>query len=136
MRGYQLVSGASGVFRAEEARLHRGRTDTEHPGYSGAAYAVLEEGAGGQAEWEVEAAAPASATLALRYANGGTADRPMDIAVNGTRVVAARPFRPTGGWGSWATVSVPITLRTGANTVRVTAATAAGGPHLDRIAIS
>ncbi|WP_063748873.1 carbohydrate-binding protein [Streptomyces sp. NRRL B-24484] len=133
MRGYQLVSGASGTYRAEEAVLRRGRLES---GPAGTSWAVFDDGAGAGAEWTVESGAPAAATLTLRYANGGPADRPMDVAVNGGRLVAARAFRPTGGWDSWATVSLPVTLRPGRNTVRVTAVGTAGAPRLDRIALA
>ncbi|MEV8094642.1 carbohydrate-binding protein [Kitasatospora sp. NPDC085879] len=133
MRGYQLVSGASGIYRAEEALLRQGRVETDT---AGTRFAAFDGGPGAGAEWTVDAGTPASATLAVRYANGDPVDRPMDIAVNGSRVVAGRAFRPTGGWDDWATVAMPITLRTGANTVRVTAVGAAGAPRLDRIAIA
>ncbi|MCU7821771.1 carbohydrate-binding protein [Kitasatospora sp. DSM 101779] len=133
MRGYQLVSGASGTYPAEEAVLRQGRMET---GPAGASWASFDGGAGAGAEWTVEAGAPAAATLTLRYANGGSADRTVDIAVNGSRLVAARALRPTGGWDGWATVSLPVALRQGRNTVRVTAVGAAGAPRLDRITIA
>ncbi|WP_263107878.1 carbohydrate-binding protein [Kitasatospora sp. DSM 101779] len=105
-------------------------------GPAGASWASFDGGAGAGAEWTVEAGAPAAATLTLRYANGGSADRTVDIAVNGSRLVAARALRPTGGWDGWATVSLPVALRQGRNTVRVTAVGAAGAPRLDRITIA
>ncbi|GLW56503.1 hypothetical protein Kpho01_45140 [Kitasatospora phosalacinea] len=68
-------------------------------------------------------------------ANGTTVDRPMDITVNGTRIAAGRSFLPTGNWDTWATASLPITLKAGTNTVRATSTTADGGPNLDRITV-
>ena len=54
-------------------------------------------------QWTVTAATAGTATLAFRYANGTTADRPTDITVNGS-LVARRvwPSR-TGAWTTWAT---------------------------------
>lgn len=135
MRGYQLVSGSSGVYQAEEARISQGVVESNHTGYSGTGFVNLANTAGSYAEWTIQAGAAAGATLDLRYANGTTVGRPMDITVNGTRIAAGRPFAPTANWDTWATTSLPITLKAGANTVRVTSTTADGGPNLDRITL-
>ncbi|MEU9127641.1 carbohydrate-binding protein [Kitasatospora sp. NPDC048540] len=132
MRGYQLVSGSSGVYRAEEARLSQGVLDTGHRGYTGAGFVNLSDAAGSHAEWTLHSAAAASATLTVRYANGTAAGRPMDVTVNGARA-AAVSFPPTADWDTWAATSLPVALRAGTNTVRLTATGAAGGPNLDRI---
>ncbi|WP_457032715.1 carbohydrate-binding protein [Kitasatospora sp. P5_F3] len=133
MRGYQLVSGTSGVYQAEEARISQGTVDSDHLGYSGAGFVNLDNLAGSYAEWTVEAGAAAGAVLDLRYANGTTANRPMDITVNGALAAGGRAFNPTGNWDTWATSSLPVTLRAGTNTIRATSATAEGGPNLDQI---
>lgn len=135
MRGYQLVAGPSGVYRADEARVPRGTVDTDHAGHSGAGFVNLENTQGSYAEWTVPAAAASTASLELRYANGTAADRPMDIAVNGTRIAAGRAFPPTANWDTWATAALPVSLKAGANTVRFTSTTADGGPNLDRITV-
>ncbi|MEV0194679.1 carbohydrate-binding protein [Kitasatospora purpeofusca] len=135
MRGYQLVDGSSGVYRADEARVQQGTVDTDHTGHSGTGFVNLDNTPGSCAEWTVVAAAASTASLELRYANGSAADRPMDIAVNGTRIAAGRTFPPTANWDTWATAALPVSLKAGANTVRFTSTTAAGGPNLDRITV-
>ncbi|MGY0465872.1 carbohydrate-binding protein [Kitasatospora sp. cg17-2] len=135
MRGYQLVDGPSGVYRADEARVSRGTVDTDHTGHSGAGFVNLENVQGSYAEWTVRAAAASTASLELRYANGTAADRPMDVSVNGTRIAAGRAFPPTANWDTWATAALPVSLKAGVNTVRFTSTTAEGGPNLDRITV-
>ncbi|WP_406116020.1 carbohydrate-binding protein [Kitasatospora purpeofusca] len=135
MRGYQLVDGPSGIFRADEALVPRGTVDTDHADHSGAGFVNLENAQGSYAEWTVRAAAASTASLELRYANGTAADRPMDISVNGTRIAAGRAFPPTANWDTWATAALPVSLKAGANTVRFTSTTADGGPNLDRITV-
>ncbi|MFF3601677.1 carbohydrate-binding protein [Kitasatospora indigofera] len=135
MRGYQLVSGSSGVYQAEEARISQGVVENNHTGYSGTGFVNLTNIAGSYAEWTVRAGAASGATLDLRYANGTTVDRPMDITVNGTRVAAGPSFAPTANWDTWTTASLPITLKAGANTIRAVSSTADGGPNLDKITI-
>ena len=77
-----------------------------------------------------------SATLTVRYANGGTVSRPLDISVNGKVVAAGKAFPPTGGWDTWGTVTLTVALGTGTNIVRATAGGSGGGPNLDYVEVS
>lgn len=87
----------------------------------------------GYIEWTVDADTAGSTTIDLRYANGTTTNRPLDISVNGVTVAAGKAFNGTGSWDSWATAPVAVTLKAGANTVRATATTANGGPNIDSL---
>ncbi|MGW7369633.1 cellulase family glycosylhydrolase, partial [Streptomyces sp. NPDC054841] len=91
--------------------------------------------AGSYVEWTVDAAQAGSAALTLRYANGTTANRAMDITVNGAVVAHDKAFGGTGAWTSWSTTSVTARLKAGANTIRATATTAGGGPNVDHLAV-
>jgi hypothetical protein len=71
----------------------------------------------------------------LRYANGTTVNRPMDIAVNGAVAADELAFNSTGTWDTWQTVTATVNLTAGSNTIRATATTANGGPNLDSITI-
>ncbi|PZX13104.1 carbohydrate binding protein with CBM6 domain [Palleronia aestuarii] len=77
------------------------------------------------------------AILRFRYANGGTADRPLQVEVNGT-IVTLAPFAPTGtgeaAWSTWQIVEVPATLAGGANTVTLRAISNTG-PNIDQLEI-
>ncbi|MER8012654.1 chitinase, partial [Streptomyces sp. NPDC094149] len=73
--------------------------------------------------------------LSLRYANGSTVDRPMNITVNGSVVASGVSFPPTADWNTWATRNVNVTLQAGANTIRATATTLSGGPNLDKLTV-
>src|SRR6266508_4661917 len=86
-------------------------------------------------DFQAENATLSQAVVATN-ANGSTANRPMDIAVNGTVVSAGLAFNPTTDWDTWATVTINATLNAGSNTVRATATGAAGGPNLDRLRVS
>lgn len=52
-----------------------------------------------------------SRTLRIRYANGGASARSGQLVVNG--VTAPITFNATGGWSSWLTKDVTVTLRSG-----------------------
>ncbi|MGW1976295.1 glycosyl hydrolase family 28 protein [Streptomyces sp. NPDC001889] len=121
-------------YEAENASWTPGSTvDSNHTGFSGSGFVNTPNTTGAHVEWTVTAAAAGTAGLVIGYANGTTADRPMDISVNGTTIAAGRSFPGTGAWTTWRTVTVPAALLSGANTVRVTATTANGAPNLDHL---
>ncbi|MFI6508025.1 PQQ-dependent sugar dehydrogenase [Streptosporangium sp. NPDC050855] len=120
-------------YEAESARISQGVVESNHADYSGSGFVNGDNAAGSYVEWTVQAASAGTATVALRYANGSAGNRPGDVSVNGAVVSAARAFGPTGAWSTWATSTLTVTLRAGANTIRVTATTAAGNPNLDHL---
>jgi hypothetical protein len=124
------------VFEAEDARLSQASVASEHSGFSGTGYVDYTNVTGGYVEWDATATAAGNQVLTLRYANGTSASRPMTITVNGTTVATNLGFGPTGGWATWADKAVTADLNAGVNTVRATAAAAAGGPNVDKLTLS
>ncbi|MEU3922419.1 carbohydrate-binding protein [Streptomyces sp. NPDC029004] len=125
-------SGATVRHEAENASFSAGSTvDTDHGGFSGTGFVNTANAAGAYVEWTVESATARDAALTIRYANGTTAGRPMDVSVNGAVVSTGRAFDGTGAWTTWADSTLSVPLKTGSNTVRVTATTANGAPNID-----
>ena len=116
---------------AEAATISNGTVASNHTGFSGTGFVDYTNISGGFVEWTVTAQQAGTVTLALRYANGTSTNRPMDIAVNGSVVSAGRPFAGTGSWDSWATSTLTAALVAGSNTIRATATSANGGPNVD-----
>jgi hypothetical protein len=136
MRGYQLVDGPAATdHQAENAFISQGLVESNHAGYSGTGFVNYDNVTGSFVEWSVPASTAGQATVALRYANGTTLNRPMNITVNGTVVSAGHAFTPTGGWASWATTTLTVQLSAGTNKIRATATTANGGPNVDKITV-
>jgi unsaturated rhamnogalacturonyl hydrolase len=127
---------ASVSYQAEDAVLSQASVAGNHTGYTGTGFVDYDNTTGGYVEFTVTADQAGAATLAFRFANGTSTNRPMDIAVNGTVVSAGHAFPGTGAWTTWATASVAATLNAGANTVRATGTTANGGPNLDALAVT
>ncbi|MEU7898068.1 PQQ-dependent sugar dehydrogenase [Nonomuraea sp. NPDC049152] len=121
-------------YQAESATISQGIVDTKHAGYTGSGFVDYANVAGSYVEFTVSAAAAGQQSLAFRFANGTTTNRPMDISVNGT--VVTRDFNGTGAWTTWQEVTVDAALNAGANVVRATATTANGGPNLDRLRVT
>src|ERR671917_133724 len=83
-----------------------GAVASNHSGFSGSGFCDTTNAVGATVQFTLNSAAAGTATLAIRYANGGTTNRPASIAVNGTVVQSAFGFEPTGAWTAWVTKSL------------------------------
>ena len=75
---------------------------------------------GADASWQLLGAPAGNADVTIRYSNyvgaiGGPAPRTEDLVVNGTTTSVTLPA--TASWDAWSTVTVPVTLAAGTNTV-------------------
>ena len=129
-----LASAATNQYEAESATISQGVVANNHTGFTGTGFVDYNNVAGSYVEFSVSAATTGTATLTFRYANGSTADRPVDVTVNGT-TVGTVSMAPTGDWATWKTASVTATLAAGTDKVRATATTAAGGANLDSLTV-
>ncbi|MFF5209677.1 CBM35 domain-containing protein [Streptosporangium sp. NPDC000396] len=123
-------------YQAEAAALSQASVATNHTGFTGTGFVDYVNAPGGSIEWTVNVASAGAHTLTFRYANGTTAARPMDVSVNGTVVATGKAFPPTVNWDTWADTVVVATLNAGVNTIRATGTGSAGGPNVDRLAVS
>jgi alpha-galactosidase len=121
-------------YEAESATISQGLVESNHAGFTGSGFVNYDNVVGSSVDFTVNAAQAGPATLRLRFANGTTVNRPMDISVNGT-TVATLTFNGTGAWTNWVTVNSTVNLGAGNNSIRATATTANGGPNLDHIAV-
>ncbi|NUT08559.1 MAG: carbohydrate-binding protein [Hamadaea sp.] len=129
------VTGTGGTARyeAENAAINQGSVATNHLNFSGTGFVDYTNVSGSSVTFTVTASATGSAPVTIRYANGTTTNRPMNISVNGTVVASNVAFGATANWDTWADVTRTLNLVTGSNTVTLTATTANGGPNLDYI---
>jgi hypothetical protein len=108
------------VCEAEDGALTGGATVArDHNGYSGDGFVAGLERAGatdGIALRNVPA--DGSYALQVRYANGGGSPRTISTAVNGG-APASVSLPATADWDSWSTVTVPVTLTRGSDTVAI-----------------
>jgi glucose/arabinose dehydrogenase len=104
-----------------------------HAGYTGAGFADYQGNGTGFVEWTVNVPSAGTYTLNIRYANGGTGDRPMAIAVNGTTVVSSMSF-PVTGWTSWTVRTQSVSLPAGV--VRIRATELPNGPNVDNLVVT
>ncbi len=123
------------TYEAELALVSGPRILNAFPGFTGMGYADYQAASGEFVEWTVQAGADGTNQLTIRYANGATASRPLQILINGVTFTGALAFPPTGGWDRWSTVSVNAPLKAGANKIRALS-TGSSGANLDNLAVT
>jgi len=131
--GVGSASAAATVYEAESATLAQATVATNHPGFTGTGFADYNTVAGSYVEWTVGAASAGTFSITIRYANGSSANRPMNIVVNGTVARSTLAFNVTGSWNTWQTVTTTVPLAAGSNKIRAVATAAAGGPNVDNL---
>lgn len=118
------------TLQAENASLSGVKTATNHSGYTGSGFADYMNNDGDYIEWLVYKQTEGSIVLNFRYANGSTANRPMQIQVNNVVISPNFSFSATGGWNQWSNATVAAHFNQGINRVKLTA-TGNSGPNID-----
>lgn len=142
-------------FEAERFSSQTGgnRASTEYFPYVGDGYLEM-GGQGATVTWNnITVAQAGKYTLILKYANNTNQNLPCDLKVNGDLIknIPFGPFKKTWatpwpaateynsqtvGWAKYWNARVTVDLKAGANTLELIASSAAGGPHIDNIAVS
>lgn len=127
------------VYEAEDtsARSASVRIAHDRGGHSGRGFLDFanDRPSGEHAQWTVQVARAGRYELSWRYANGGGADRPLTLAVNGGVARAKLSMPPIDGWDAWRTSTVTADLKAGSNTIRVATA-GNSGANLDVLSVS
>ena len=135
----------SAIFLEAEAGELRGPVvAADRPSYTGSGF--VDFGAPADEELLLRPDLPQTGTyrLEFRYANGGTANRPLELRINNTILVGSLSFPPTGGWTSWSTISATISVpfsdsaypdHNAAGSALVLRSIGASGPNLDSLRI-
>lgn len=128
----ELTATESADYQAEDAATLSGVVVlANYANYTGTGFADY----GGQntyVEWaNVHAPTAGSYALSFRYSLANSS-RPCEVRVNGVSF-GNTAFAPTGNWAVWVVENKTVTLQAGNNVVRLTAATASGGPNVDKM---
>lgn len=125
---------ASVSLEAETAMLSGGTVkSTQHLGYTGTGYADM-GGTASAIKWTFARNGAGKVTLAVRYANGGNTNRPVNVLVNGVSI-GTLVMAPTGGWSNWTNTTITATLTAGTNTVALVGNTSSNA-NVDSLTIN
>ncbi|MCW6009607.1 carbohydrate-binding protein [Micromonospora sp. CPCC 205371] len=120
-------------YEAETApAVCQGTIDTNHAGFTGTGFCNGSNAVGAYAQFTATASAAGTATLGVRFANGGSAARTANLIVNGS-TVATVSFENTGGWTAWSTKNLTVSLNAGSNTIQLSPTAADGLPNIDHL---
>ena len=123
-------------YQAEDADLYKAKTETEHSGFSGNGYVNFNNESGSYIEFTVFMVDTGTQTVYIRYANGATSARPMEVAIDSNPLDGMPAFIPTDAWTNWVMDSIEVFLVSGANKIRFTSSTSDSGPNIDKIDVT
>ncbi|WP_246002274.1 right-handed parallel beta-helix repeat-containing protein [Allorhizocola rhizosphaerae] len=132
----QAAQAATVRYEAETSPATcSGTIDSNHAGFSGSGFCNGTNAVGAAAQFAVSASASGSASVAVRYANGTTANRPANLIVNGA-TLQTPSFGSTGTWTAWTTATFTFNLPSGNSTIQFSPTTADGLPNIDFIEVT
>lgn len=124
------------LYEAENADLYKAVTETKNAGFSGNSYINFDNETGSFLALKVGMQMAGEQTVTIRFANGGSAARPMKIELNNSVIIESLSFETTGSWTTWDTISVPVLFNAGVNHLKCTSIGGDGGPNIDLFDIS
>jgi beta-galactosidase len=127
-----------GGEQAEDAAIKGGKVSTDGKNYNGTGFVDLRGKTDNHVEWYQENDGDtAKVTLTILYSGKPPGGKPMKVRlnVNGSMDERELTLPASANWGNqWRTMEVPITLKRGANTIRLSAVDKEG-PLIDEISI-
>lgn len=114
-----------------------GTVDSNNAGFTGGGFANTANATGKGVNWSINLAAAGTYSFKWRYASTGTANRPGDVIVDGSRLYSNLQFPGTGAWTTWAdSGSITLTLAAGTHSVRLEATAATGLANIDSMTVT
>lgn len=123
---YQLLSDtlAETLIEAEEAFYVGAFSNYSHAGFQGKGYADYTSRKKDFIEWKFSTPWSGKHIIVFHYANGGPADRPLSLSIDGSVVDSLWSFPSLGlnNWTTWVdTEGLEVRLGSGVHTLRATA---------------
>jgi pectate lyase len=129
--GTNLLCVFAETYQAEDAFLYNAVQETKNGGFTGESYVNFDNEPGSYLELRVGMEAGGTQNVTIRFANGSSNARPMQMDINGTEVLTSITFDPTGSWTNWDSITVQVPFQSGVNYLRLTSTGAEGGPNID-----
>jgi exo-1,4-beta-D-glucosaminidase len=131
---FEIAQTFTRTYQAEAAfDIDEGVIESIHTGYTGTGYVNVNNFSNTFIWFVVNSPVTATATLRVRYANGGGTNRPIAVSPGSSTLTGA----PTGAWTNWVTSSaVTVSLSAGNNDVILSSVSSDGMPNIDRFDIT
>lgn len=131
--GFVRTENSSAIYFAADMSFAQGILESINAGYIDEAYVNLDNVTGSFLEWNINVPVSGNYLCMFRIANGSTVNRSMKIEVNNLTDYWIQDFLSTGSWTDWTERGIVLPLTAGSNLIRMTSATAEGGPNLDTL---
>jgi hypothetical protein len=139
-QGDPVVTGGAVTYQAEQGRLSGAIVSKANAGYTGTGYVDFITSQGSYVELEVDVPAAGRYRIDVRYANGGSRSRSLDLFIdNGSR--GGMTFAPTGSWTTWRSTETQtpqgptLTLPAGRHLLRFQTV-GNNGPNIDSVTLT
>jgi hypothetical protein len=123
------------TYQAENATVSGAIKSSNNAGFTGTGYVDYVNASGDFIDWTINVSSTGDYDLVVRYANGGSANRPLKLTLDGTTLNASMAFNPTGSWTTWKTSTQRAHIGSGSHHVRLTAI-GSSGPNVDYLQTS
>ena len=110
--------------------------ENTNAGFAGTGYVNTDNATAAAIGWTIYSPAAQTATLTFRYANASALNRAASLSIGGTVQAASVAFNSTTAWTTWSSVSIPVTLQAGNNTIELSALTVEGCANIDMLTFS
>ncbi|RYZ07988.1 MAG: carbohydrate-binding protein [Myxococcales bacterium] len=122
------------TYQAENAfDIDEGVIETINAGYRGTGYLNINNFNNTFAWYIVNRPVAGTAAVTVRYANGGTTNRPIRVQAGTAATIAGAP---TGSWTTWATATVNVSFSAGNNDLILGSVSNDGMPNVDEFSIA
>jgi PelA/Pel-15E family pectate lyase len=111
----------------------KGAKESTNLGYVGEGYANVDNETGSYVTYGVTAAKAGTYTLTISFANGGSSARGYNIYVGDALTVEGASMGSTGGWTSWETQTIPVSLGEGYNELKFVSTSKDGMANIDYV---
>jgi hypothetical protein len=112
-----------------------GIDENTNAGFESESYLNMNNVLGSSAEYVICASQDADTKISIRYANGGTADRPMSLTIDGNDSDTFL-FQSGKSWTLWQFETRSIHLNQGTHYLKMISTGTEGGPNIDWIGFS
>ncbi len=127
----QSAAEGKSVYYAVDQAFSKGVTESSNAGFTSDAYVNLDNNTVSFIEFRVNVPKDGNYLCTFNIANGSTSNRQMKIEVEGNTDYWMQDFLSTEAWTTWMERAIVLPLKTGSNLIRLTSATAEGGPNID-----
>lgn len=124
------------IYAGVDADFTQGDTEATNEGFTTeGGYLNLYNEVGSSANWTVSVPTSGPYVVKVRYANGGTADRPVSVYLNNQINYWTLEGKTTGAWTTWEEEMLILPLEAGLNTLTFVSDTADGASNIDYVSV-